>query len=288
MPRMVRSRLYLPKTASSPGTVLDHLAERFPHVPYAVWKERFERGRVTARDGGALAADAAYRHGLTVYYERETPGEPEPAEVERIVHRDDRILVVDKPHGMPVTPTGDYVARALIVRLRSDLGLPGLTPSHRLDRETAGLVLLCADPAMRARYHGLFAAQAIEREYLAVAHWREAVGRGPWVVENRIVPGDPWFLQCAVEGPANAATEIELIETHREKGLFRLLPRTGKKHQLRVHMASIGAPIVGDAYYGDRSASPASLQLLARRLSFVDPVTGVTLAFASSMQVAWP
>ena len=128
------------------------------------------QGQVTLSDGMPLREDSPYHHGLTVFYRKEVPSEPPPAEQPLVVYRDDEILIVDKPHGMPVTPSGNHVERSLLVCLQRSTGLPDLAPMHRLDRDTAGLVLFTIKPSARAHYHRLFAEGRVEREYLAVAH----------------------------------------------------------------------------------------------------------------------
>jgi tRNA pseudouridine32 synthase/23S rRNA pseudouridine746 synthase len=284
------SRLYLPKIESPPATILDHLLAHFPQVPPRIWCARVSRGLITLSDGTTLRDDSPYRHGITVFYQKEVPSEPAPIEEAVVAYRDQDILIADKPHGMPVTPAGEYLDRSLLVGLQKSTGLDTLAPMHRLDRETAGLLILAIKPAARGRYHQLFAERLIEREYLAVAHVVEAPNRSHWRVENRIQSGDPWYLQRIVDGPANAITEIELLDLRGGAGLFRLAPKTGRKHQLRVHMASIGLPIVGDPFYPnirEKQAGDLPLQLLASRLAFTDPLSGLPRSFTSVRKLQW-
>lgn len=288
---MGRSRLYLPKLDSPPATILDHLIEHFPNVTAKVWRERIQRKRVTLDNGTPLPQDQAYQHGITIYYEREAADEPSSTESETILFQDDEIVVADKPHGMPVTPGGDYVERSLLFRLQRSTGLTDLSPIHRLDRETAGLVLFSVKADTRGRYQQLFEKKAIEREYFAIAHVANTLAQRHWLLENRIEAGTPWFTQRIVEGLPNAKTVIELLEVHGDTGLFRLTPKTGKKHQLRVHMASIGAPILGDPFYPQvREKQPGEppLQLLAHRLAFTDPVSGTAYSFTSIRRLGLP
>ncbi|HYR82702.1 MAG TPA: pseudouridine synthase [Terriglobia bacterium] len=278
------SRLYLPKLQCPPATIFEHLLGNFPHVPPGTWRARVSRGLVTLSDGTTLREDSPYRHGLTVFYRREVPSEPAPVEEAQIIYRDEEILVADKPHGMPVTPAGEYLERSLLVGLQRSTGLATLAAMHRLDRDTGGLLLLTIKPAARGCYHRLFADALIEREYLAVAHITDAPNRNHWRVENRMESGEPWYRQRIVDGPANAITEIELLDVRGSAGLFRLVPKSGKKHQLRVHMVSIGFPIIGDPFYPNirekREGDPP-LQLLANRLAFIDPLSGVPRSFTS-------
>jgi tRNA pseudouridine32 synthase / 23S rRNA pseudouridine746 synthase len=278
------SRVYLPKFDSAPPTMFEYLLARFPQVHASIWRARVLEGKVTLSDGTTLREDSPYRHGMTVFYRKEVPSEPPSLEEPLIVYRDDEILVVHKPHGMPVTPSGEHIERSLLIRLLRSTELPDLAPVHRLDRDTAGLLLFTIKPAARARYHRLFAEGRIEREYVAVAHTTGHQEGKHWRVENRMEPGEPWYRQRIVDGPVNAITEIELVESRLGVGKFRLFPKTGRKHQLRVHMASMGCPILGDPFYPaiveKREGNPP-LQLLARRLAFIDPITGEPRAFDS-------
>ena len=293
----MQSRLYLPKIESAPDRILEYLVERFPQVLAQTWRERIARGLVTLDDGTTLTADTPYRHGVTVLYYREVPEEPLPVESETIVYQDAEILVADKPHGMVVTPAGDHAERSLLSRLQRSTGLATLAPIHRLDRETAGIVLFsvsAVNAAARGRYHQLFADRIVEREYLAVAHFVNGTGQREWVVKNRMEPGEPWYrrrVSANTTDEPNAITRIALIESQDEFGFFRLQPETGKKHQLRVHMASIGFPIAGDLLYPEireRRDSDPPLQLLAHRLSFIDPLSGEPRNFTSSRKLQWP
>jgi len=282
------SRVYLPKLELPPPTILDYLFARFPRIDPDVWRDRIRRGVVTLSDGTTLIEDSAYRHGIFVFYRREVPFEPAPAEEPIIVHRDENILVVDKPHGMPVTPVGQFVERSLLVFLQKTTGIDTLAPMHRLDSETAGILLLTIGPDVRGTYHGLFAKGLIEREYHALAYIKEPPMQTHWRIENRIERGEPWFCQKIVEGKTNAVTEIDLLQESDGVGLFRLMPKTGKKHQLRLHMASIGFPIQSDPFYpemSERRAGDPHLRLLAVRAAFVDPVTGIQQSFSSSRRL---
>jgi tRNA pseudouridine32 synthase/23S rRNA pseudouridine746 synthase len=247
------------------------------------------RGLITTSDGETLSETSPYSHGLMVFYVKEVLNEPSCDEVETIVYQDEQILVADKPHGMPVTPAGIHIARSLVNRLQERTGIGDLAPLHRLDRDTAGLVLFSIKPEDRGRYHQLFAQRTIEREYHAVATVRESPRDRHWIVENHLAPGEPWFRRRIVEHePANAITAIDLIATRNGLGLFHLVPGTGRKHQLRVHMCSIGFPILGDVLYPEmRNPEPSvlPLQLLAARLAFIDPYTSAQREFKSSMRL---
>jgi tRNA pseudouridine32 synthase / 23S rRNA pseudouridine746 synthase len=282
------SRIYLPKFQFPPATILEHLVSHFPQIRRDTWQERIARGLITTTDGDRVREDTPYRHGITVFYTKEVASEPEPAETETILYQDDEILAADKPHGMTVTPAGEHVARALLNRLQARTRIDTLVPLHRVDRDTAGIVLFGIRPESRGLYHDLFMKRIVEREYLAAATVSGSPPQNHWIIENRLGAGMPWFRRQIIAGPANAITEIELLETTGTGGLFRIKPHTGKKHQIRVHMASIGFPIVGDCLYPqmrEQQPSDPPLQLLAWRLAFIDPITSLRREFRSRQQL---
>src|SRR5581483_6157986 len=185
------SRVYLPKFDSAPPTIFEYLLARFPLINSTVWQQRVSRELVTLDDGTVVDERSPYRHGLTVFYRKEVPAEPPCLEEPKIIYRDDEILVVDKPHGMTVTPSGEHVERSLLFRLQTMTGLPDLDPIHRLDRDTAGLLLFTVKRDSRAHYHRLFADGQIEKEYIAVAHAVAPPTATHWRIENRIGRGEP-------------------------------------------------------------------------------------------------
>jgi len=275
------SRLQLP-----PGpwaTVFEALCARFPRVPEATWRERFARGRVLDAEGGALAITAPFRVGVDVHYFREVADEPVVAFRETVVHVDAHLVVVDKPHFLPVAPTGAWVRETLLTRLVERLDNPRLVPLHRIDRETAGLVMFSADPGSRGAYQALFRERRIRKHYVALAP--PLPGRAfPCVHRSRLAPGEPFFRMREVEGDANSETVVDVLERSATAWRYALEPVTGRKHQLRVHMAALGAPILGDRCYPAlRAAGPDDhahpLQLFAQSLAFNDPLTGALRRF---------
>ncbi|MET0934992.1 MAG: pseudouridine synthase [Luteibacter sp.] len=281
MDHFPQSRVVLPPGAWP--SVLDFLCERFPAVDRETWCDRMKRGLVEA-DG--LAADRLmpYRPGTVVTYRREVAAEPRIPFEESIVYQDDDLVVVDKPHFLPVMPAGQYVEETLSVRLVRKLGNPDLVALHRLDRGTAGLVVFSARPSSRDAYTRLFRDRAIAKTYEALAAPLPQL-RFPLVHASRIERGEPFFRMRDVDGPANATTHVDVIERGETVWRYRLEPVTGRKHQLRVHMAALGAPIMGDPMYpalrdeaGDFSDP---LRLLARELAFIDPLSGRERRFLS-------
>lgn len=284
----VASSLQLP-----PGdwaTLLEGLCARFPRVDRVQWLDRFARGRVLDEGRRALSADAPYRVGKTILYFREVADEPRIPLEETLVHVDEHLVVADKPHFLPVAPAGVHVRETLLTRLVRRLGNPDLVPLHRLDRGTAGLVMFSADPRSRNAYQTLFRERRIEKRYEAVAPALPGL-EFPMLRQSRLQAGEPFFRMREEAGEVNAVTRIGTMEASGDWWRYVLFPVTGRKHQLRVHMAALGAPIRNDPYYPELTArSPDDyslpLQLLARGLSFVDPLSGLEREFTSLRELA--
>lgn len=260
------------------GLVLAELTARFGDPA----REKVLAGEVVDAEGMAVDDATVLPAGSSVYLYRELPDEvPVPFGVP-VLHRDADIVVVDKPHFLATMPRGRHVAQTALVRLRRDLGLPELSPAHRLDRLTAGVLLFTARREVRGAYQTLFAQGLVRKTYLA----RAAVDPGlalPRVVRSRIIKRRSHLQAVCEPGTPNAETLVELLSPD---GLYRLTPRTGRTHQLRVHMASLGVPIEGDPLYPNVIDVPADdfgtpLQLLAQRIEFDDPLTGVRRKFVS-------
>lgn len=279
------SRLQLP-----PGdwpSLLDGLCARFPRIDRAQWMDRFARGRVQDAQGRALGPDQVWQVGLEIVYFREVADEPVIPFAEAIVHQDTHLLVADKPHFLPVTPAGGYVRETLLARLVARTGNTDLVPLHRLDRLTAGLVLFSTRPDTRDAYQRLFRERRIEKVYEALAPPLPQ-RTFPQERHTRLVPGEPFFRMAEVPGEPNARTRIEVIDGTGPLWHYRLHPVTGRKHQLRVHMAGLGAPILGDDLYPDLlpdAPADAPLHLLAKALTFDDPLTGERCTFTSGVSL---
>jgi tRNA pseudouridine32 synthase/23S rRNA pseudouridine746 synthase len=282
--------------------LVDFLAQRLPAVSAAQWWQRMAAGRVLDELGRGLPPDtptAAFAPGARIYYYRELDAEPALPFQAQIVFQDTHLLVADKPHFMPVTPSGRYVRNSLLVRLKCDTGIETLSPVHRIDRETAGLVLFSVQAQERGAYQALFRTQAVDKVYEAIAPLA-AQGSDrplPSIHRSRIeIDPEQFFRQRETEGEPNSETALELLEARAPHALYRLRPRSGKTHQLRVHMNALGRPITGDLFYPEVVHGPGTEQedwsrplcLLARRLAFTDPVTGEARAFESRRTLDWP
>ncbi|OBJ58178.1 pseudouridine synthase [Mycobacterium sp. 1423905.2] len=264
------------------GPVLAELTARFG----APARAKVLAGQVVDADGAVIDGASVLPAGASVYLYRELPEEvPVPFDIP-VLYQDADIVVADKPHFLATMPRGSHVAQTALVRLRRSLGLPELSPAHRLDRLTAGVLLFTTRRELRGRYQTLFARGAVRKTYLA----RAAVDPDlvlPQVVRSRIVKRRGQLQAVCEPGDPNAETLVEMISTD---GLYRLTPRTGRTHQLRVHMASLGLPIIGDPLYPKVIDVPADdfstpLRLLAQRMAFDDPVTGLTREFVSRRQI---
>lgn len=330
------TRLRLP--ASGPWrTAQEYVLDRFGHVGPDGIRTRFAAGEVVAADGSALTPETPLGAHEDLWYYRDLPREdPLPVSYE-ILHVDEHLVVIHKPHFLPTTPGGRFIQETALVRLRNELGIDDLVPLHRLDRATAGIVMFSADPATRGAYHLLFERRAVAKRYEAVAVLPESaddallaagaegthplLARFPLTVRSRIRK-DKGILRSVVEeipvaasgraagapvrtrksnqahAGANAETRVEVLDVGRSAGTLAgtpvvrlgLTPRTGRTHQLRIHLAALGLGIAFDAFYPDLlDVAPDDharpLQLLSRSLSFTDPVTGEPRTFTSPAEL---
>ncbi|PCI25296.1 MAG: pseudouridine synthase [SAR324 cluster bacterium] len=285
------SMVYLPDMAAPYPSILDFLEQRFPQVSRATWESRIVQGKVNYLDGDRVTLASPYLPQQKLCYYREVAREqPIPFE-EEILFQNEHLLVVCKPHFVPVTPSGPYVNECLLYRLRRKTGIQDLVAIHRLDRETAGIILFSCNKETRALYCQLFRENKVKKVYEALGRLPAEEERKEWLIENRIVRGEPWFLSKIVEGQHNSFTKIFLLEKQGTEARFRLEPKTGKKHQLRLHLTCIGSGITNDRVYPllqpqkETEDFLAPLQLLAKEIYFEDPVTRQPMKFVSSRQL---
>ena len=293
-------------------TVFDFLCERFPAVAPQEWSVRFADGLVLNQQGESISEATPYAPNTLIHYYRRVPEEPELPFKAHVLFQDAHLIVADKPHFMPVTPAGRYVRSSLLVQLKEELGIDTLSPLHRIDRETAGLVVFSVNPLERNAYQALFRERKVHKTYQAIATCRDELVF-PLTRKSRIEEDTKFFLSREVEGPTNSETHIELMKlldsaedlatespssapegSTKPKAIYQLTPITGKRHQLRIHMCALGIPIEGDQFYPKVLRGPDEiedfsqpLQLLAQKITFTDPFTGKEREFASEQKLVW-
>lgn len=275
-------------------TLLEFLKEKFPDVDTSIWLSRMAKGELVDETGMRLNSGSAYRVGASIFYYRELESEARLPFDERVLYRDEHILVADKPHFLPVIPAGRFLHETLLVRLKKKWKLDQLVPVHRLDRETAGVVLFSINAATRGNYTALFRNRKVRKVYEALA---PALSQISFPVTRRscIVRGEPFFRMKEIDGAPNSETRIDAGEKAEASMsgamLYRLTPFTGRKHQLRLHMSGLGIPIMNDRLYPELSLAQAvdsedpfssPLKLLAKSISFEDPLNGREYSFQSS------
>jgi len=281
------SKFSLPQRNPGLSSVLQYLLIKFPNISEDVWRQRMQQGKVHWHDGRLIHADTAYQAQQRVYYYRETECEPCIPFAEDILFQDEQLLLAYKPPFLPVTPGGAYINECLQNRLRDKTGIANLQALHRLDRATSGLVLFSVQANTRHLYHQLFATRKIQKTYQAIAsidNSRTLTGQH-WTVKNCIQRSNPSFIMHISDGKQNSHSTITCTQQSADKALFELSPITGKTHQLRLHMQSIGVPILNDQYYPvlqEKKADDysAPLQLLAKSLRFIDPINQQLRAFS--------
>jgi tRNA pseudouridine32 synthase/23S rRNA pseudouridine746 synthase len=282
--------------------VAEFLDARFPGI--GGWAERLARGDVLDASGQPLTATSPCPHGLLIWYWRDPPPEtPVPFDID-ILFQDEHLVVVDKPHFLPVTPSGRHLQETVLVRLKRRLGIATLTPMHRIDLDTAGVLVFTVRPDERGAYQALLRERRAHKVYEAVAPWRDGLAL-PQTCWHRLEdgPGDGFMQMQVTEGEPNCETGVELIRRvapdprapETPLALYRLKPRTGRRHQLRAQMNALGLPIVGDRIYphlhpalplGTAPDYTRPLQLLSREFGFTDPLCGQLRHFVSRRQLA--
>ena len=282
------SRVWLPKNEGAWTTVLDFLEQRFPYINREILQDRMTRGDIVGESGKPFNPDMLYQGEAFLFYYREIPNEPVIPFKEEILFKDDNIIVVDKPHFLPVTPGGRFVKETLLTRLKAFYNNEEISPIHRLDRETAGVMLFTCNPAVRGAYQSLFQQRLVQKTYHAIAKINPELtfplNHKSCMKKNE----NSFFIMQEMHGEPNSETNIKIIQYNESLALYELKPITGKQHQLRVHMMSLGSPILNDPFYpellpdkGEDYSKP--LQLLAKNISFKDPITAENNFFESKL-----
>jgi tRNA pseudouridine32 synthase/23S rRNA pseudouridine746 synthase len=282
------SRVYLPADQAH-ANLLSFFVKQFPHIAQDEWLSRFGEGLILDQEGHALAASDAYLPNTHLIYFRRLEREPDIPFEEKILFQDEHILVADKPHFLPVTPSGLYLHQTLLNRLKKTTGIQTLSPIHRIDRDTAGLVIFSVNPNERSLYQNLFRDRAVKKVYEAIAPYtKELDQKLPMTYQSRLEESEHFLQMREVEGEPNSDTLIKILEVKAPYARYRLTPGSGKKHQLRCHLNALNIPIKNDQIYPiltpyqeyDLDFSKP-LQLLAKAVSFMDPFTHEPRTFSS-------
>ena len=286
------SRVFLP-AGQSYANLLEFFTAQFPHIELSEWQARFQEGLVMTLDGKPVAASDPYQPSIHLHYFRRLAREPEIPFQETILFQDEYILVADKPHFLPVTPSGLYLHQTLLCRLKKTTGIQTLSPIHRIDRDTAGLVVFSVNPHERAQYQNLFRDRVVKKIYEAIAPYSEELSKKlPMTYQCRLEESEHFLQMQEVVGEPNADTYIELIEVTKPWARYRLTPGSGKKHQLRCHLNALNIPIKDDQIYPVLTPYQEydldfekPLQLLAKSLYFTDPITQQPREFHSQREI---
>lgn len=274
-------------TGAAPWTTLRaHLHDRLTKVDNLRIDAMLTAGNYVDDAGDPFPIDAPFVPDQVIWFHRDLPDEVRvPFDIE-VLHADDRIVVVDKPHFLATIPRGQHIVQTVLVRMRAELDLPALAPAHRLDRATAGVLMLTTERRWRGNYQNVFRDRLAHKTYLAVAACRDDL-TFPSTVRSHIVK-ERGVLQAQEfdDRPPNSQSLVELVERRGKRALYRITPRTGRTHQIRLHMARLGVPILNDPFYPliidvPRDDFRAPLQLLAESLSFQDPIDGSTRQFVT-------
>lgn len=283
------SRVWLPEGPWE--KVADFLLERFAYLPANALLARLEQGGIVDQEGQPEGLNSPYRPLRWLWYYREVPDESRATVDLPVLFQDRYLVAVDKPHFLATIPSGNYLQQTALIHLRRMLNLPLLSPLHRLDRDTAGVMLFCADPESRGAYHTLFQSRQVNKEYEAIAPLQPKLVL-PLHYRSRLQQPKDSFIVQEIAGSPNSETHIGLLSAGATLGHYRLQPVSGRKHQLRVHMAALGMAICNDRLYPALGQPLAAddlnrpLQLLARSISFTDPISGVERCFSSQRRLA--
>lgn len=276
---------YIAMPAGRWATVLEFVTHTCSVADIQTFKTMLSEEKIFDQQGNSVNAESPYQPHQRLWYHRTLVYEKTVPDDVVILYRDANIVVADKPHFLSTVPAGRHIKETLLARLRVMLQHDDVAPVHRLDRETAGIVIFCLDARKRGAYQTLFENRQVEKIYEAIAPFNPSLHL-PVCYRSRLENVKAFITVHNVEGEPNSETFIELLESSGQWGRYKLAPKTGKKHQLRAHLSALGIPIVNDPWYpkilddkGDDFTHP--LQLLAKEIAFVDPFSGQRLHFKS-------
>lgn len=281
------SKVFLqPSTAT---TIYAYFCQQFPHIQVNEWQSRFKEGLVFDSQGNTLDINSPFQAKSHCFYYRFLAHEIHVPFEHQVLFENNHFMVIDKPHFLTMSPTGQYVQETLLVRLKKQTGNEHLTPIHRLDRETAGIVLISKNIETRGIYQQMFATRHVQKTYHAIAAFKEDLVF-PCIVRLNMDKGQPFYTMQVLDGEPNSETEIQFMQHKGNWAKYLLKPHTGKQHQLRVHLNYLGIPIQNDPFYpnvshkaDDDFSSP--LQLLAKEIEFIDPISKLAMHFISEQEL---
>ncbi|CAM9232519.1 pseudouridine synthase [Acinetobacter pseudolwoffii] len=283
------SKVFLQDSLDAPPTVFAYLCTQFAHIAADEWQARFAKGLVYDAQGHQLSTESPFQANSHCFYYRFLAHEVHVPFQHQILFENEHFMVIDKPHFLTMSPTGQYVQETLLVRLKKQTGNEHLTPIHRLDRETAGVVLISKCVESRGLYQQMFATRQVQKTYHAIAAYKADLTL-PLITRLRMQKGQPFYTMQVIEGEPNSETAIDLLEHDTEWAKYELKPHSGKQHQLRVHLNHLGIPIRHDPFYPQVAHKPdddfsTPLSLLAKHIQFIDPITQQTMDFSSRLEL---
>lgn len=283
------SKVFLQAVSPRPATIYAYLCQQFRHIEPREWQSRFELGLVYDAQGQVLTVESPFQPNTHCFYYRFLAYEAHVPFQHQILFENEHLLVVDKPHFLTMSPTGQYVQETLLVRLKQQTGNEHLSPIHRLDRETAGVVLISKCVESRGAYQQMFAIRQVQKTYHAIAAYRPDLNF-PMTLSLKMEKGQPFYTMQIVEGEPNSETLIQLLEHKGQWAKYELHPHTGKQHQLRVHLNHLNIPIQHDPFYPEvvhkaEYDFSQPLKLLAKQLQFKDPLTEQQMSFSSKFEL---
>ncbi|WP_244080888.1 pseudouridine synthase [Corynebacterium striatum] len=296
------TRARVPEGSISAWAFLEHLIQtqrhRHPDDNAAALQARFDAGEVVLRDQTVLKPSTLLTKDQDVFFYRiPAPEEPVPYDIP-ILFEDKHLLVVDKPPFMATMPRAKHIVQSATVQMRRITGIDDLSPAHRLDRLTSGILVFTKTKEIRGAYQTLFAERRVHKTYEAIAPlsdvpvgamWESRIEKTPGEIQGRLVAGEPnAFTEVAGVNPVDNEPYEAIHGPQPPLAKYTLKPKTGKTHQLRLHMWDAGVPILGDPVYpvtfpADAEDMRVPMHLTATRIEFIDPLIGKPREFVSNL-----